>query len=221
MMVQRPMIMTAEEVADYLRVSLQTVLDWAERGVVPAGKLDEDWRFKRSEIERWVDDHLGGPTVQKAGSRSLRLADLLVPERVIRLRGTKKNEVLEELLARVVAAPAVTDPDAFRRAIHHREEVMSTGIGLGIAVPHGRLASVRDLVLAIGVHPRGIPDYESLDGHPVRIVCMMAAGDYQHEEYLRILAAISAGLKRADMREALVAEEDAARMITLLSEGLG
>ena len=53
-------IMTVEEVAEYLRVSERTVYEWAQRGEIPAGKLGTTWRFKRREIERWVDRRLAG-----------------------------------------------------------------------------------------------------------------------------------------------------------------
>ena len=52
-------ILTIEEVARYLRVSDRTVYDWAQKGEIPAGKIGTVWRFKKSEIEKWVNDRLG------------------------------------------------------------------------------------------------------------------------------------------------------------------
>ncbi len=54
----KPEIMTLEEVADYLRISERTVYDWAQKGEIPCGKLGTAWRFKRSDIEAWVDRQL-------------------------------------------------------------------------------------------------------------------------------------------------------------------
>jgi PTS system nitrogen regulatory IIA component len=51
-------ILTIEEVAKYLRVSERTVYDWAQKGEIPAGKIGTVWRFKKSEIERWVNERL-------------------------------------------------------------------------------------------------------------------------------------------------------------------
>ena len=51
-------IMTIEEVAEYLRVSERTVYDWAQKGDLPGGKLGTTWRFKREDVENWVDSRL-------------------------------------------------------------------------------------------------------------------------------------------------------------------
>ena len=51
-------ILTIEEVAKYLRVSERTVYDWAQKGEIPSGKIGTVWRFKKSEIEKWVNDRL-------------------------------------------------------------------------------------------------------------------------------------------------------------------
>jgi PTS system nitrogen regulatory IIA component len=95
---------------------------------------------------------------------------------------------------------------------------MSTGIGFGVAVPHVRLSSVTDLTMALGASRQEIKDYESLDGKPVRIICMVAAGQNQHSEYLRALAAVSSRLKDPEVRESVLAAESEAAIFDLLTK---
>ena len=92
-------------------------------------------------------------------------------------------------------SPEIRDKDELARAVFRREELMSTGIGLGLAVPHVRLASVRSMVMAVGVVPGGLADYPSLDDKPVRLVFLIAAPEGRHADYLRLLAAISSRAK--------------------------
>ena len=209
-------IMTLEEVADYLRVSERTVSDWAQKGELPAGKLGTAWRFKRAEIERWVDDRLRPRTPVAAGG--VVLADVLAPDRVLLLDFDHKRDVLNALVDALAGAPEGDDPEELRQEIFNREKLMSTGIGLGVAVPHVRLASVKDLVMAVAVNRRDLTDYASLDEMPVRIICMVAARADQHAHYLRALAAVSAMLKDQAMRQALIAAGAPSAIHTLLTQ---
>lgn len=200
-------ILTLEEVAEFLRISDRTVYDWAQKGQIPCGKLGSAWRFKRCEIERWVNERLGR---DKRGQipKAIRLRDVLAPERLIFLETTRKKEALDVLIECLSEAPEIEEPNEFAEAIARREKLMSTGIGLGIAIPHVRLDSVKDLVMAVGLCHAGIPDYVSLDGMTVRIVCIVAARWDQHGEYLKVLSAISSRLKDEEFREKLMAAKD-------------
>ena len=86
---------------------------------------------------------------------------------------------------------------------------MSTGIGFGVGVPHVRLATVKDLLMALGICRKPLKDYSSLDEIPVQIVCMVAAGSAQHPQYIRALSAISSRLKDPEVRKALIEARDA------------
>jgi len=189
-----PYIMTIEEVAKYLRVSERTVYDWANRGAIPCGKLGTVWRFKRKDIENWVNDRLNSQ-VRKPESSSIGLQHLIHRDRVLVLDEYKKSDVLERMLNNLSRAPQVKDSKELAEAMYHREELMSTGIGKHIAVPHVRLHSVMDLVMTVAFNKHELADYETLDGEPVRLLFMIAAHHNQHAQYLRILREI-AGLTR-------------------------
>jgi PTS system nitrogen regulatory IIA component len=210
-------IMTAEEVAKYLRVSERTVYEWAQRGDIPAGKLGTTWRFKRSEIERWVDRRLSrGARAPSAQPFAIR--DVLSPERITFFGEDRKEPALRLMVDVLARSPRIKDRAELARAVFEREKLMSTGIGFGVAVPHVRLASVGDLVMAVGVGRHDITDYDSLDGKPVRIVCMVAAGLNQHAEYLRCLAAVSARLKDTAVRERVLQATSEQAVLDILAQ---
>ena len=214
-------IMTIEEVAEYLRVSERTVYDWAQKGQLPGGKLGTTWRFKRGDIEGWVNRCIGAapasaaPPVPGAGM----LSRILSTERVVFFDTTEKTAALKTLCAVLGTSPLIHSETELEQAIFRREELMSTGIGFGVGVPHVRLASVDDLVMALGIARRALADYSSLDDEPVRIVCMVAAGGTQHPQYIRALSAISSRLKDETVRKALTESADAISAFKMFTGG--
>ncbi len=209
-------IMTIEEVAEYLRVSERTVYDWAKKGQLPCGKLGTTWRFKRSDIEGWVNQQLGAPATSVFQGEGL-LSKILSPERVVFLEDCGKENALQTLCAALATSPMVPDEAELSEAIFRREELMSTGIGFGIGVPHVRLPSVKDIVMALGIARKPLADYQSLDEVPVQIICMVAAGSSQHPEYIRTLSVLSSRLRGESVRKALIASPDAVSALTLFT----
>ncbi|WP_372808588.1 PTS sugar transporter subunit IIA [Pontiella sp.] len=205
-------IMTIEEVAAYLRVSERTVYDWAQKGDLPGGKLGTTWRFKRSEVQRWVDRHLGGtsPAPVPASPNALTLQTILSPERTVLIESEFKKEALGQLARVLSTSPLIGDARELEEAIFKREALMSTGIGCGIGVPHVRLDSVKDLVMALGICKVPLRDYVAIDEVPVQVVCMVAASSTQHPQYIRALSAISSRLKAVSVRQSLFAATSAA-----------
>lgn len=216
MQAEEPEILTIEEVAKYLRVSERTVYDWANKGEIPCGKLGTTWRFKRSEIERWVDEHLRS-TPKPEAPRPLSLGHLLEPERVILLAAESKHEALETLIDNLSEAPEVHDRDALAEAVYRREELMSTGIGMGVAVPHVRIPSVSNLVMSVGLSHEGFPDYESLDQVPVRLLFLIAAKETQHAQHLKTLSSISTIVRDKDLLQQVFNASDAGALYALLT----
>ncbi len=216
-------ILTPEEVAEYLRVSERTVYNWAQRGEIPAGKIGTTWRFKRSDIEEWVNRKLSAPegTAQEAPDREriIRIEDIITEDRVIFLNHRHKRDALLELIDCLATSPRIKDREELEREIFKREELMSTGIGQGIAVPHVRIHSVTDLVGAVGISKFDIEDYQSLDNQPVRIIIMLAGAYNQHAKYLKALSYISAKLKQEEVRESLLTAKESREVYKLLIKG--
>ena len=143
-------ILTIEEVAKYLRVSDRTVYDWAQKGEIPAGKIGTVWRFKKSEVENWVNARLSSGFENKNESQ-IQVRNILSPERVVFINHSSKHDALVQLSEVLATAPQIKNAAELTAEILKREELMSTGIGRGIAIPHVRLSSVTDLVMAVGV----------------------------------------------------------------------
>ena len=132
---------------------------------------------------------------------------------------SSKRDILTALIDNLSGAPQVKDPKALETAIWNREELMSTGIGLGIGIPHVRIYSVSDIVLSIAINKKEIRDYPSLDNSSVRIVFMVAAAYNQHAEYLKLLASISVLLKDEEFRTKLLQQEDPGQIYSMLTQG--
>jgi PTS system nitrogen regulatory IIA component len=146
------------------------------------------------------------------------LRRFLAADRVLTLTCDSKAEALEVLLDCIGQTPQITDAGAFREAILERESFMSTGVGLGIGVPHARMESISDMVVVIGRCRQPLLDYVGLDGSPVELIVMIGATEKQHAEYLRLLASITASLKNDDFRGAVLTAESPDAAHKLLTE---
>ncbi len=210
-------ILTIEEVAKYIKVSERTVYDWAQKGEIPAGKLGNVWRFKKSEIDRWINDKLENNNIKGSGISDLK--HLLAPERVIVTKFSTKRDILTALINNLSEAPQIKDHKKLEAAIWEREKLMSTGIGLGIGIPHVRIYTVSDIALSVAVNKTDIIDYQTLDDIPIRIVFMVAAAYNQHAEYLKLLASISRLLKNDSFKNELLKAAGPKQIFTLLTKG--
>jgi PTS system nitrogen regulatory IIA component len=199
-------ILTIEEVAKYLRVSERTVYDWAQKGEIPAGKIGTVWRFKKVEVEKWVNACLSEKKLNPYNG-TVHLESIISPDRIIFLNSPSKREALLALSENIGTAPQIKNPGELSREILKRDELMSTAIGRGIAIPHVRLSSVTDLVVSVGISRCDILDFHALDDEPVRILIMIAAAYNQHTFYLRTLSFFSARLKNKELRNSLLGVE--------------
>ncbi|MCB9894338.1 MAG: PTS sugar transporter subunit IIA [Planctomycetes bacterium] len=140
---------------------------------------------------------------------------MLSPERIImNLTSGTKRDALVEIVSNLGESEGVTDVEALKKAILEREEIMSTGVGLTIAVPHAKLASVKSFTLGLARSEKGI-DYDSLDGQPVRIIVTIAAPDNDQNTYLRVLAAVMHVLRNEEQRNAILAAKNTDEIIAV------
>lgn len=121
------------------------------------------------------------------------------------LRATNKDEVIREMIDLLYDAGIVTDKAEFTKVIYDREALSTTGIGFGIAIPHGKSAVVREPRVAVGLARNGL-DFDSNDKEPVYLVFMIAVPiEDETNLHLKILAALSRKLMHQDFRDALLA----------------
>ena len=211
-------ILTIEEVARYLRVSERTVYEWAQKGEIPAGKIGTVWRFKKDDIESWVDERLASSKTSVPKQHKIVTENFLSPDRVVLLDYASKHDVLVMMSEVLAKAPQVKNSAELLDAILKREALMSTAVGRGIAIPHVRLSSVIDLVMAVGISKRDILDFDAVDGNPVRLVFMIAAANNQHDYYLQTISHFSAKLRNEELKSSLLNSTDPAEVYALLCE---
>ena len=105
-------IMTIDEVAAYLRVSERTVYDWAQKGDLPGGKLGTTWRFKRQDVENWVNSRLSSSPVSATAPGGVTSSATLTAERVVLMDAADKKTVLTRLVDLLAETPFVRNRDA-------------------------------------------------------------------------------------------------------------
>ena len=129
--------------------------------------------------------------------------DLLLPE----LQARNKTEVLAELVSVLALKMPGLDAEAAYRVLRDRESLGSTGIGEGVAIPHGKLEGLEQIVLVVGCSTGGV-DFEALDRKPCHIFFMVLAPEQVAGMHLRILASITRLLKNEAFRHAFLTAQD-------------
>jgi len=137
-----------------------------------------------------------------------KVSDMISIDRVKLLDAGDKETALRQLSSLLASAESVGDIKELETAIFNRENILSTGIGLGIAIPHVRLRSVTEITIAVGICRKAI-EYDSFDSQPVNIIIMIASPEGTHREYLSILAKIVLLFKNSDVRNRILKAESA------------
>lgn len=138
----------------------------------------------------------------------MRLVEILSRERVTTaLAAGSKEEALRALADLFTKDEAALDARAVFDVLNERERLASTGIGSGVAIPHGRIASLDRLRAAVAVSPGGIP-FDAIDGAPVHIVVGVLAPQHHTGDHLRVLARVSRLLRSREVRESLLGAGD-------------
>lgn len=150
---------------------------------------------------------------------SLSLSDHLQLESIVFLdKEPKKDAALQSVLAALEGHPAVQDLPLLSKDILNRENLLSTGLSLGIGIPHARTAAVTAVTIALGLSHVPVKGYECLDGSKVQIIFLIAVPSEEHELYLRLLASVTLFLKNPKRRAALLNCKDRAEVLRLLRQ---
>lgn len=147
------------------------------------------------------------------------LSDLLVIDAVLpRLKSPNKKQALQEMAAKAAALTSRDERDIFE-TLMQREKLGSTGVGHGVAIPHGKLAGLDRLVGVFALLDRPI-DFDSLDGEPVDVMFLLLAPESAGADHLKALARIARVLRDDETAAKLRAADDAAAMFALLTENV-
>lgn len=228
-MTDQERLLTPREAAAYLRLNPRTVTRLAREGKLPAVRVGKRWRFRADALDGWSQERSHG--AGKGGSRragdvggGTSLSSLLRGELVIcDLKASDRRGALDEIVRRLVAAGVLKEPQLFLKVLMEREELMTTSIADGVAVPHPRRAVEgmfeRSLV-SVAISKRGV-DFTDSGGVPVRVFFVICARDDRW--HLRILARISRLLLEMPVVERLLGAkfpEEVIRVIAAQEDAL-
>jgi fructose-specific phosphotransferase system IIA component len=134
----------------------------------------------------------------------MKVNELLNPKYILTdFKSDKKDDVINELIDLLKGDERVIDLEEVRKCVFDREKIMSTGVGKGFAIPHGKTNSVTDIVAVFGKSKKPI-DYNALDGEPVNLVFLMIGKDTLVSKHIKLLSRISRLMNNDEFREKLV-----------------
>jgi PTS system nitrogen regulatory IIA component len=133
----------------------------------------------------------------------LLISKYLNPKLITPLTADDRDDALRVLVDLLDSQGKLLDKEAFYQAILERERIVSTGIGMGVAVPHAKLSGYTTFFIAIGIHQKGIP-WDALDGYPVRLVFMIGGPDDKQTEYLQLLSRLTLAIKDEERRKKIL-----------------
>jgi PTS system nitrogen regulatory IIA component len=147
----------------------------------------------------------------------MNLKKLLSEDTIIfSLKGTAKEEIIEEMVDHLVVRGRIKDRDAALKAVLEREQKMSTGMQHGIAIPHGKTDSVDKLVTAMGLKREGV-DFGSMDGKPSTIFIMTISSISRTGPHIQFLSEISQVLNDPEKRERILKAQSASEVLDVLT----
>lgn len=148
----------------------------------------------------------------------MRIADYLHPDLIFFLAVETRDQALKEIIDGLHAVGKVEEPKAFYQAVIEREKIVSTGIGMGIAIPHAKLPAYDQFFIALGILHKGV-DWQALDHAPVRLIFLLGGPDDKQTEYLQILSSLTSAIKNESFRKKLLtlnSKEDIVELFTML-----
>ena len=148
----------------------------------------------------------------------MKIAEFLSPQAVVAdLRAQTKQEILKELSDSLARANPGLRPDRLVEVLHEREKLGSTGIGEGVAIPHGKLGGLTQLLASFGVSRGGV-DFEAIDGKPTHLFFALVAPENSAGVHLKALARISRLFKNPRFRQSILEASSAEEIHRLIAE---
>jgi PTS system nitrogen regulatory IIA component len=133
----------------------------------------------------------------------MKIMDILVRDAVIlELESESKESLLAEMARSLAKAVPALDADSLYTVLVEREELQSTGIGEGVAIPHGKMPGLDNLVASFARSPKGV-DFASIDGQPTELFFLLVVPEHSGGQHLKALARISRFFRDADFRQKL------------------
>ena len=148
----------------------------------------------------------------------MRVFEILDSRLISFLDADTRDEAIDALVELLGKEGKLPNKMVFRDAIFHRENLVSTGIGMGVAVPHAKMKNFPNFFIAVGIQKKKGLDWNALDLTPVRIVFMIGGPEDRQSEYLQILSQLTSALRNVDLRKALLKSQSPEQVIRLFSD---
>lgn len=201
-------VMTLTDIAKYLKVSEKTVLRMLKRGDLPGAKISNQWRFQRTIIDKWLTERMQNAAdedlvdILRTKTTLTPVPKLVGPERIVmNVLSGEKDQILKQLVLPLKESNVILDAEQFLNDVIDREEMASTAIGGGVALPHRADHDTTNVIqpsLVLGLSVKGI-DFDSTDGKPVHIFVLPCAPSTA--EYLRLIAKVTLMLRRPNIMD--------------------
>jgi PTS system nitrogen regulatory IIA component len=203
-------IMTLAEIAKYLKVSEKTILRMVKKGELPGSKVSNQWCFQRVAIEQWLtakmesapEDNL--VSVIRTTPKIIPLAQLVSQDRIIMdVKAGDKESIIRQLTKPLEQANLLENPEEFIASLLAREEMGSTAIGYGVAIPHvheQENSGVKQTCVVLGICHNGV-DFDAMDGEPTYIFMLLCGNSIT--VHIRLLAKTMLMLRNPGTVEAL------------------
>lgn len=134
----------------------------------------------------------------------MKIMDILVKDAVVlNLASKRKDDILEEMSQSLAAAEPSLSADRLLEVLIEREGLQSTGIGEGVAIPHGKMAGLDRLMASFARSPEGA-DFDSIDGQPTRLFFLLVVPEHSGGHHLKALARISRFFRDSAFRAKLI-----------------
>jgi fructose-specific phosphotransferase system IIA component len=147
---------------------------------------------------------------------SIRLLDIIKPECIrVPLVAKDKHGAIDELVDLLVGAGKVTAGQSLKDAVWQREVTRTTGIGHGLAIPHGKCNGVESIAIAIG-KPAEPMEFQAIDSRPVRLIILLASPTDKTSDHIQALAHISRLMTMEEFRHRMYAANSADEIVELL-----
>lgn len=144
----------------------------------------------------------------------LKIYNYLNKDLILFLNAETRDQALKVMIEKVHEAGKLKNELLFFDALIQREKIVSTGIGMGVSIPHAKLDGYDEFFIAIGVLQKGV-DWNSLDGALVRLIFMVGGPDDKQTEYLQILSSLTMAIKDEERRKRILTRSSKEDIIEL------
>ncbi|HEX2983842.1 MAG TPA: PTS sugar transporter subunit IIA [Ignavibacteriales bacterium] len=148
----------------------------------------------------------------------MKISDILKQDKIIAgLKGTTKEEAINELIDLLKGDERIIDLEKVRTSVLEREKIMSTGVGKGFAIPHGKTDAVKEIVAAFGKTAQPL-DFNSLDEEPVNLIFLLVGKDNLVGPHIKLLSRISRMMNKDEFRDSLAKASTAEEIYNIFRE---